>query len=115
MRVGTHQYDAYGYRHTHAPYALISKNAHLHELPHPLTYARTHARVQLAPMLGSLATAGYGTALGVIRSLWEAGALERAYCTETRPYNQGGCDAHHLLTVDDLISQMHVPVALFVQ
>ncbi|PIN18750.1 putative translation initiation factor related to eIF-2B alpha/beta/delta subunits (CIG2/IDI2) [Handroanthus impetiginosus] len=38
---------------------------------------------------GSLATAGYGTALGVIRALHEKGVLERAYCTETRPFNQG--------------------------
>jgi len=38
---------------------------------------------------GSLATAGYGTALGVIRSLFAAGTLEHAFCTETRPYNQG--------------------------
>jgi len=38
---------------------------------------------------GSLATAGYGTALGVIRSLRSADMLSRAYCTETRPYNQG--------------------------
>ncbi|XP_051148753.1 methylthioribose-1-phosphate isomerase [Andrographis paniculata] len=38
---------------------------------------------------GSLATAGYGTALGVIRALHEKGILERAYCTETRPFNQG--------------------------
>lgn len=38
---------------------------------------------------GSLATAGYGTALGVIRSLHSQGNLEHAYCTETRPYNQG--------------------------
>ncbi|XP_047321721.1 methylthioribose-1-phosphate isomerase-like [Impatiens glandulifera] len=38
---------------------------------------------------GSLATAGYGTALGVIRSLQTDGVLEHAYCTETRPYNQG--------------------------
>jgi len=38
---------------------------------------------------GSLATARYGTALGVIRYLHEQGKLERAYCTETRPYNQG--------------------------
>ncbi|KAJ1524764.1 hypothetical protein ONE63_009642 [Megalurothrips usitatus] len=38
---------------------------------------------------GSLATAGYGTALGVIRSLFALGKLEHAYCTETRPYNQG--------------------------
>ncbi|KAE9980344.1 hypothetical protein EG328_000372 [Venturia inaequalis] len=38
---------------------------------------------------GSLATAGYGTALGVIRSLHSSGSLHHAFCTETRPYNQG--------------------------
>ena len=38
---------------------------------------------------GSLATAAYGTALGIVRSVHEAGRLEHAYCTETRPYNQG--------------------------
>ncbi|KAB1209514.1 Methylthioribose-1-phosphate isomerase [Morella rubra] len=38
---------------------------------------------------GSLATAGYGTALGVIRAVHAEGLLERAYCTETRPFNQG--------------------------
>uniref|UniRef100_A0A1B6E498 Methylthioribose-1-phosphate isomerase n=1 Tax=Clastoptera arizonana TaxID=38151 RepID=A0A1B6E498_9HEMI len=38
---------------------------------------------------GSLATAGYGTALGVIRALFEQKKLEHVFCTETRPYNQG--------------------------
>ncbi|CAD6257279.1 unnamed protein product [Miscanthus lutarioriparius] len=38
---------------------------------------------------GSLATAGYGTALGVIRALYSGGVLEKAFCTETRPFNQG--------------------------
>lgn len=38
---------------------------------------------------GSLATAGYGTALGVIRSLHAQKSLKHAFCTETRPYNQG--------------------------
>ncbi|KAJ3286247.1 S-methyl-5-thioribose-1-phosphate isomerase [Borealophlyctis nickersoniae] len=38
---------------------------------------------------GSLATAGWGTALGVIRDLHASGHLSHAYCTETRPYNQG--------------------------
>ena len=38
---------------------------------------------------GSLATAGYGTALGVVRTLFEMNRLEHIYCTETRPYNQG--------------------------
>ena len=37
----------------------------------------------------SLATAGYGTALGVIRSLHANGSLKHAFCSETRPYNQG--------------------------
>ncbi|KAL8653355.1 MAG: hypothetical protein Q9226_003880 [Calogaya cf. arnoldii] len=38
---------------------------------------------------GSLATAGYGTALGVIRSLHSSNSLRHVYYTETRPYNQG--------------------------
>lgn len=38
---------------------------------------------------GSLATAGYGTALGVVRKLNELGKLDHCFCTETRPYNQG--------------------------
>jgi methylthioribose-1-phosphate isomerase len=40
-------------------------------------------------LFSSLATAGYGTALGVIRSLHANGQLKHAFCTETRPYNQG--------------------------
>jgi methylthioribose-1-phosphate isomerase len=38
---------------------------------------------------GSLATGGYGTALGVVRAAWERGSLERVYATETRPLLQG--------------------------
>ncbi len=38
---------------------------------------------------GALATAGYGTALGVIRSAWSAGRLVRVYADETRPRWQG--------------------------
>ncbi|HEY9657553.1 MAG TPA: S-methyl-5-thioribose-1-phosphate isomerase [Allocoleopsis sp.] len=38
---------------------------------------------------GALATAGYGTALGVVRSAWRAGRLERLYADETRPRMQG--------------------------
>lgn len=36
-----------------------------------------------------MATAGYGTALGIIRALAGQKKLTHAYCTETRPYNQG--------------------------
>ena len=38
---------------------------------------------------GALATGGYGTALGVIRSLWQRHRLERVYADETRPWLQG--------------------------
>ena len=37
---------------------------------------------------GALATGGYGTALGVIRSGYRKG-IERVFATETRPWNQG--------------------------
>lgn len=38
---------------------------------------------------GALATAGYGTALGVIRTAWEMGKRPHIFCTETRPWLQG--------------------------
>lgn len=40
---------------------------------------------------GSLATAGYGTALGIIRSLFynHADKVDHTFACETRPYNQG--------------------------
>ncbi len=38
---------------------------------------------------GALATAGFGTAIGVIRAAWEEGRQLRVYNTETRPLLQG--------------------------
>jgi methylthioribose-1-phosphate isomerase len=38
---------------------------------------------------GPLATAGYGTAGGVLRAAWERGRLEQVWVDETRPLNQG--------------------------
>ncbi|UPK90905.1 hypothetical protein LCI18_001840 [Fusarium solani-melongenae] len=38
---------------------------------------------------GSLATSGHGTALGITRTLQAKKLLQHAFCTETRPYNQG--------------------------
>lgn len=38
---------------------------------------------------GALATAGYGTALGVIRAGWEDGKRFQVFNTETRPFLQG--------------------------
>jgi methylthioribose-1-phosphate isomerase len=38
---------------------------------------------------GPLATAGYGTALGIIIAAWEQGKVQRVFPTETRPLCQG--------------------------
>ncbi|ORY26689.1 hypothetical protein BCR39DRAFT_540439 [Naematelia encephala] len=38
---------------------------------------------------GSLATSGYGTAIGVITSLFETSHLDTAYYAQTTPYHQG--------------------------
>ena len=38
---------------------------------------------------GALATGGYGTALGVIKTAWAGGQLSSVYATETRPLLQG--------------------------
>ncbi|XP_022094253.1 methylthioribose-1-phosphate isomerase-like isoform X2 [Acanthaster planci] len=55
---------------------------------------------------GSLATAGYGTALGVIRALHASDDLDHVFCTETRPYNQGA-----RLTAFELVHD-HIPSSL---
>jgi len=39
---------------------------------------------------GALATGGYGTALGVIRSAWANRSINKVYAGETRPWLQGG-------------------------
>ncbi|KAI8067715.1 S-methyl-5-thioribose-1-phosphate isomerase [Gilbertella persicaria] len=51
---------------------------------------------------GSLATAGWGTALGIIRDLHKNGNLKHAYCTETRPYNQGSRLTAYELVYEDI-------------
>lgn len=47
------------------------------------------ARVLTHCNAGALATAGYGTALGVIRSAFRDGRIARVYVDETRPFLQG--------------------------
>ena len=47
------------------------------------------ARVLTHCNAGALATAGYGTALGVVRSAARMGKLARVFADETRPYLQG--------------------------
>ncbi|GAB6042569.1 S-methyl-5-thioribose-1-phosphate isomerase [Endothiovibrio diazotrophicus] len=55
---------------------------------------------------GALATGGYGTALGVIRSAFAAGKVERVYADETRPWLQGA-----RLTAWEMV-QEKIPVSL---
>jgi len=55
---------------------------------------------------GSLATGGYGTALGVIRSAYRQGKLTRVYADETRPWLQGA-----RLTAWELVKD-GIPVSL---
>ena len=47
------------------------------------------ARILTHCNAGALATAGYGTALGVIRAAAEAGRVARVFADETRPFLQG--------------------------
>ncbi|MEX2599120.1 MAG: S-methyl-5-thioribose-1-phosphate isomerase [Dehalococcoidia bacterium] len=57
---------------------------------------------------GALATAGYGTAVGVIRAGWEMGKHFNVFCTETRPWLQGA-----RLTAWELV-QLGIPASLIV-
>lgn len=54
-----------------------------------LVYLSLRNAANLRRGCSGLATAEFGTALGIIRQLNAEGHLEHAYCTETRPYNQG--------------------------
>jgi methylthioribose-1-phosphate isomerase len=47
------------------------------------------ARVLTHCNAGALATAAYGTALGIVRAAREAGRLEHVFADETRPFFQG--------------------------
>ncbi|KAG9127490.1 S-methyl-5-thioribose-1-phosphate isomerase [Ceratobasidium sp. 392] len=60
----------------------------------------TNLNVMTVCNTGSLATSGYGTALGLITHLFENGQLGRAYFTQTAPYHQGTrLTAMELLTI----------------
>jgi methylthioribose-1-phosphate isomerase len=65
----------------------IAANRHMGELGAaliaPKTGVLTHCNT------GSLATGGFGTALGVIRQAWEEQRLSKVYADETRPWLQG--------------------------
>jgi len=60
-----------------------SMAAHAAGLFGPGTRALTHCNA------GGLATGGYGSAVGALRSAWEQGLLEQVWVDETRPLLQG--------------------------
>lgn len=82
----------------------IDANHHMGEqgamLLSPGTCVLTHCNA------GALATGGYGTALGVIRSAFAKGKIAQVYADETRPWWQGS-----RLTAWEL-QQDHIPVTL---
>ena len=57
--------------------------AHAADLIEPGARALTHCNA------GGLATAGYGSAVGAIRTAWERGLIEYVFVDETRPLLQG--------------------------
>ncbi|MCL2766910.1 MAG: S-methyl-5-thioribose-1-phosphate isomerase [Peptococcaceae bacterium] len=64
------------------------------------------ARILTHCNAGALATAGYGTALGVVTAAWEAGKNISVYADETRPLLQGA-----RLTTWEML-QLGIPVTL---
>ncbi|WP_266168343.1 S-methyl-5-thioribose-1-phosphate isomerase [Dyella subtropica] len=65
----------------------LAANRHMGELGAGLI--APHSGVLTHCNTGSLATAGFGTALGVIRAGVSAGRIEQVYAGETRPWQQG--------------------------
>src|SRR3970040_1538926 len=57
--------------------------AHAADLVEPGSLVLTHCNT------GALATGGYGSALGAIRTAWERGLVQHVWVDETRPLLQG--------------------------
>jgi len=67
------------------------------------------ARILTHCNAGALATAGYGTALGVIRAAAEQGKVTQVYADETRPFLQGA-----RLTAWELVRD-HIPTTVITE
>ena len=70
---------------------------------------RQDARILTHCNAGALATAGYGTALGVIRAAAEQGKVTQVFADETRPFLQGA-----RLTAWELVRD-HVPTTVITE
>src|SRR5215471_15589717 len=82
----------------------LAANRHMGELGAALL--GDHAGVLTHCNTGSLATAGYGTALGVIRAGYSGGHIKQVFSAETRPWQQGA-----RLTMWELMRD-HIPAKL---
>ncbi len=98
--------------------ALLAEAQKIHEEDIAANYAMGKMGAAFLPATGnvlthcntgSLATGGYGTALGVIRSAYSQGKLQKVYADETRPWMQGA-----RLTAWELV-QDNIPVTLIVE
>lgn len=78
--------------------ALVNEALHIHQETEEADRALSGHGAPLLPdaggvlthcNTGSLATGGYGTALGVIRAAWDRGKRFQVFVTETRPLMQG--------------------------
>ncbi len=89
-------------------HAILDEDVRLNRAmgTHGAALLRDNMRVLTHCNAGALATAGHGTALGVIRSAVEAGKRLHVYADETRPFLQGA-----RLTAWELM-QDNIPVTL---
>jgi methylthioribose-1-phosphate isomerase len=85
-------------------HAIIAEDVRLNRAMgvHGAALLAENARVLTHCNAGALATAGHGTALGVIRSAIEAGKRLQVYADETRPFLQGARLTAWELMQDDI-------------
>ncbi|OZG71038.1 S-methyl-5-thioribose-1-phosphate isomerase [Hahella sp. CCB-MM4] len=80
----------------------LQANLHMGELGADLIEKSGRGNVLTHCNTGSLATGGYGTALGVIRSAYKRGLVEKVFADETRPWLQGARLTAWELCQDDI-------------
>ena len=93
-------------RRTASPPRICAANRRLGALGASLLPGEGPARVLTHCNAGSLATSGYGTALGIVRAAVESGRPIQVFAPETRPYLQGA-----RLTAWELMTE-GIPVTL---
>ncbi len=80
----------------------LQANLHMGELGADLIAESGRGNILTHCNTGSLATGGYGTALGVIRSAYKRGLVDKVFADETRPWLQGARLTAWELCQDDI-------------